>query len=380
MKSSDAVLMLKITILAMVVGMASWIIMFARRRTWWDTWSFSRPLISNMRVSSGGLTNGRMGTLDSLRNWRSKFWFQGWALKVAGLGLAMSMTWTFLYLSNYFIGLSAPLVIAPLATYGGIVLFNRGRRLGLSERRLQAQVIRSPSELSAGSYVLYLRPFNEDRRRAVVEPAPASPTPDGLMRIFLFGGSEEEQLADAVRPVGQMVAVGIPGESIPHAGAVRMYLPPDDWKGPVGQLIERARLVVILLGSTPGTIWEIVEAMCTLPPQRLILLVPFQMKSEEYERLRKAVVRELKVRRRLKRNSTLKGALPTLPCRPQRDPDAPEIGFIHFAEGWVTQSSCEVDFGNSSPFENFFSSLIGGMRVPFQELASYEERTGRHHK
>ncbi|NEC39124.1 hypothetical protein [Streptomyces rubrogriseus] len=380
LKSSDVILALKITILAVVCGVARWITMFARRQAWWNSWTFFQPLVSNRRL--GPTVSDKWGPRNLLQSWQSNLRLQGWSLTILGLVIAMLMSWVSIYLFNRVVGPRASLFASPLVAYGGIVLFDWGRRLSLRGRRLQAQahIIRSPKEVSAGTYVLYLRPFYEDQRRSVILPTPVSPALGGLMQLFPHGGSEEEQMADAVRPVGNMVAVGIPEEVTPHAGAMRMYLPLDDWKGPVGQLIERARLVVIWLGSTPATIWEVAQAMCTVPPQRLLILVPFQMKNEEYERLRKRVLRELKSRSRSRKNITWNGKLPTLPPRPLRDPDAPEIGFIHFIEGWEARTSCEIDFGGSGALlGNFFSCLARGMRGPFEELVSFEERTGRQH-
>lgn len=58
-----------------------------------------------------------------------------------------------------------------------------------------------------------------------------------------------------------LVGVGRPGESAPHVGALRVYLPDADWKPQVRELIEGARHVVLALGWGEGASWELGEAM-----------------------------------------------------------------------------------------------------------------------
>jgi hypothetical protein len=71
--------------------------------------------------------------------------------------------------------------------------------------------------------VVYLRPFAHDA---------------GLKRGILSGfATDEEQLADAVRPFGDLMAIGRPDERLPLPGAARTYVANDTWKEVV-----RARL------------------------------------------------------------------------------------------------------------------------------------------
>ena len=59
-------------------------------------------------------------------------------------------------------------------------------------------------------HVLYLRSFQTD-----------ASTP---FKVLASGfTTEEEQLADVLRPLGEMVAIGRPGESLPTPGAARTY-------------------------------------------------------------------------------------------------------------------------------------------------------------
>ena len=103
--------------------------------------------------------------------------------------------------------------------------------------------------------------------------------------FFVVPRPEELPLVDALTTNDvPMVTVGRPDEASPAVGAVRMYLPRDDWQAPVRELMRRARPVVVVLGDGPGVLWELNEAMRILPPERLVLVVP--MDDEEYEQFR----------------------------------------------------------------------------------------------
>ena len=58
-------------------------------------------------------------------------------------------------------------------------------------------------------------------------------------------GTEEEQLAEAMKDVGPFVAIGRPGEALPELGAGRPYASHAEWQDQVGQLISKAQLVVL---------------------------------------------------------------------------------------------------------------------------------------
>jgi hypothetical protein len=146
----------------------------------------------------------------------------------------------------------------------------------------------------AAGFVLYLRWFKEDSYLDRAYPRVGSPF---LTHFLISGASEEEQLVKVLKPYGRVIAVGDPTEALPRVGADRFYLPFEGWQEPVRELMAKARLVVLSLGMGEGTLWELVEAMSTLSPRRLILLVP--MDKEEYEAFRLEAHRRLKGGRRL---------------------------------------------------------------------------------
>ncbi|HEX8864464.1 MAG TPA: hypothetical protein VF821_02300, partial [Lentzea sp.] len=117
--------------------------------------------------------------------------------------------------------------------------------------------------------VLYLRGFGDDPDAAVVDELPGALS-SGLLSIH----SREEHLIGALRAFGPVVAVGRPGEQLPHLGAARFYLPGDDWQSGVLRLMELSQLIVLRLGDGDGVWWEVDQACATQPPGKLVLLMP----------------------------------------------------------------------------------------------------------
>ncbi|MEU9483407.1 transferase [Streptomyces decoyicus] len=111
--------------------------------------------------------------------------------------------------------------------------------------------------------VLYLRSFADDDTAARVD--------DGAP-VNLH--SREEQLAAALSAFGPVIAVGRPGEPLPHLGAARFYLPQDDWQPVVLRLMELSQLIVLTLGLGEGLWWEVGQARATQPARKLVLLAP----------------------------------------------------------------------------------------------------------
>ncbi|SET71735.1 hypothetical protein SAMN05216326_1902 [Nitrosomonas marina] len=66
----------------------------------------------------------------------------------------------------------------------------------------------------------------------------------------------EETLEKQLTSYGPLIAIGRPGENMPPAGAAREYVLNEEWRQRVKQLIKQARVVVIILGDTPGLKFE----------------------------------------------------------------------------------------------------------------------------
>lgn len=191
----------------------------------------------------------------------------------------------------------------------GSVAFRRGRRLDVRGRQHLARVIDTSSPLLApGAFVLYLRSFEDDSAWQVVHSIGHSDESDLWRNLMLSGLTREEQLVAALRPAGTVVALGRPGEQLPQVGALRLYEPDASWRQTVRDLLGQARLVVFAIGTGENLIWEFVQALAIVPPERVVLIAT---ERQPYAVFRAEVSRALsRDRRRARRGA------PVLPGEP----------------------------------------------------------------
>jgi len=158
--------------------------------------------------------------------------------------------------------------------WGGFVLFSgmggwcfmRGKRLcAITAHDLLAQDSRPP--------VIYLRSFNDDK---VTKEGTVSDIWDIFTTFLWDSQTEEELLVEVLTEIGPVIAIGIPGEELPELGAARLYVGDAEWRQVVHSHLERAKLVGLRLGDTPGFWWELEHSVKTLAPSQLLLIVPFQ--------------------------------------------------------------------------------------------------------
>jgi membrane protease YdiL (CAAX protease family) len=160
--------------------------------------------------------------------------------------------------------------------------YTRGkRRCAPSAERVLSTDTRPP--------VVYLRPFQDDSfaGQGVVEPDIPGPHPTYLP--IWVPETEEEQLAQVMNEIGPFVAVGRPGETLPHIGAARMYLEHDEWKDDVLRLISSAKLVVLRAGETGSFLWEFEAVLKHVAPEKIVVLIPFE--APQYHAFRVKVQR-----------------------------------------------------------------------------------------
>jgi len=110
---------------------------------------------------------------------------------------------------------------------------------------------------------VYLRPFNADDADSSLDDA------------VLFGVSEEEQIAAAMNEIGPFVAIGKPGELLPHLGAARVYINNENWREEVVEWLSKAQLVLVRPGFTKSIEWEIAHIVENIHPDRLVILLPW---------------------------------------------------------------------------------------------------------
>lgn len=145
----------------------------------------------------------------------------------------------------------------------GFAVMRRGRRQ-------EATSADEAMALDPRPPVLYLRSFQDDDEVALNEYGFRF-----LRRIlrWLVWATPEQELATLLDRVGPVIAIGKPGEELPELGAARLYVSHAQWQDAVAALMRRAALVVVRVGASPGVLWEIEQALRTLPRQRLLFVL-----------------------------------------------------------------------------------------------------------
>jgi hypothetical protein len=175
-------------------------------------------------------------------------------------------------------------ILALLTGVTGVFLYYRGRQYS---NKVSADLIINDSM----PHVLYLRSFKAD----------SSIWKSSLSMLwwanFIKGigngmMTDEEQLKDVLRPFGELIAIGHPGEPLPIPGASRMYAS-DNWKEIVRSQMQKANLVVIRGGIGDGLFWEFGQALEILNPEKLLILL--HLGKKQYECFRQEVDRRYKI-------------------------------------------------------------------------------------
>jgi hypothetical protein len=140
------------------------------------------------------------------------------------------------------------------------------RQVGRSARKiLEAAQVRP---------VLLLRSFSQDGLRHEMRST------DYILHPvqYRLAPTFEERVVKHMSVVGPVVAVGKPGEKLPHTGAYRVYVENEHWQSFVDDLIQKASFVLIQSGDTAGLHWEIERAITALKPNQLLIFMPSQMR------------------------------------------------------------------------------------------------------
>ena len=130
--------------------------------------------------------------------------------------------------------------------------------------------------------VLYFRSFDDDVRQATfVRKLNAAPT-------LVVEKSAEHVLSEYLGYIGPVVAIGRPGEALPELGFARMYVEHEQWQSKVIDLIDRAALIVLRAGHSPGVLWETSQIVRRAPLHRVIVIIP-STKDFDYDKYRDQV-------------------------------------------------------------------------------------------
>lgn len=151
----------------------------------------------------------------------------------------------------------------------------------LYRQGLRARAPNAEAVLAADSRapVVYLRPFDEDRRQArSLLWASFLPAPD-------TDWAAERAFVEALHEIGPLVAIGRPGDVMPTRGFARMVAAPTSWQGAVAELLDRAAAVLLVPGNSPGVQWELEQVLRRVQLPKVAIAVP-SWKGFDYEGLR----------------------------------------------------------------------------------------------
>jgi len=232
-------------------------------------------------------------------------------------------------------------VATPMVVIAGAYLLYRGKQLAARGRAAAGSNDTRPP-------VVYLRPFGEDESMA-------GQVFSALLTAKVYGGlaSREEQLAEAVAPLGPLVTIGQPVETLPKPGASRAYADDLEWRRVVDDWLARARLVVLRPGSTEGVRWETERAFATVTSDRLVLLF-IAAKRRVYD----AISESLRT-----------GAGITLPQFDEVRSRRRASGFVTFSSDWKPEFlRLKVPFWRSSQYKWMRKSFHYALGPVFQRL------------
>lgn len=211
------------------------------------------------------------------------------AAMILGVGQVVS---TAVYLVGLMLLISGPLGIllyptlelAPIVVglmLMGIVVISYARRPIRFARRLVQPVVRTAIEADSRPPVMLLRSFQDDALEVAVHPgAHATAVEEMTGEAYL---RFEEIIAWALWRHGPVLAVGQPGTILQPLGAARDYYGDDEWQEAVHARTGEASLIVLVVGRSPGLMWEIEQlrrkgllgkTLFVLPPVPLDELAP----------------------------------------------------------------------------------------------------------
>jgi hypothetical protein len=117
-------------------------------------------------------------------------------------------------------------------------------------QRMQARLAPEVLSKDQRAPVLYLRSFSADRR----------------------AGGYERRVGGSLSKLGPVVAAGRPEEKLPATTYIaRGYLANDRWQDRVVDLMRRAQLVVLQVGTSEALTWELTQVVRLVRPDQLLV-------------------------------------------------------------------------------------------------------------
>jgi hypothetical protein len=163
--------------------------------------------------------------------------------------------------------------LAQLLILIGILLLARalwrvGRRLNLRHRN---EII-----LRDKPPVLLLRSFTDDV--AGIPPNMLIP------RLIRRRKRLEETIGEQLTRAGPFVAIGRPGERLPHLGANRLYVDDSEWQAVVESYIAQSEFIIVIAGKTHWVQWELANVLKQGRIAGLLIVFPRITETDRRER------------------------------------------------------------------------------------------------
>ena len=235
--------------------------------------------------------------------WRT-FWI---ALRIASpLAITLGFSLLFMPVWNVLTPEMSLVVQKLISVMGGVVVvivlglgflllgtWSRRRLINLQQARNDLTAQRIMSELRANpeapvaEFFLYLRAFETTGRLRVPLYLRLRKLSVGLNQLVT--NDVESYVSNAVRGVAPLIALGRPGEAI---GAGRIVTEDANWMADIVTLMKRAKGILLVPSSRPGTLWEIETLKHEGLLNKVIFIMPPRTKGRLDTRERWEVARQ----------------------------------------------------------------------------------------
>lgn len=172
------------------------------------------------------------------------------ALVVVGLGALTASAALFFMVENVTLR-----IMAVTYAFIGLAAISASRGPSRFFRRLAQPAVRRAIDNDPRPRVLLLRSFQDDdlevRGRTSFDSNIAESIAPEAYILF------EEILATRLWNLGPVLAIGQPGTKLQPLGAARDYYSDDDWQDAVERVAAEAVLLAVVVGRSPGLMWEI---------------------------------------------------------------------------------------------------------------------------
>lgn len=116
--------------------------------------------------------------------------------------------------------------------------------------------------------IVYLRSFADDRSSF------SGWMPNYSAQMALLDYSLESRLAHYFSRSGPFIAIGKPGDKSIHLGAIRAQLSDSEWQDKVIDWLDRAQLIVVMVGTSKWLAWELDQILSRGYASKSMVLLP----------------------------------------------------------------------------------------------------------